>query len=496
LQPRVKNTIGRKAWPPLLHRLVRTIRSRDLLRRGQRVLVAVSGGPDSVALLSLLHHLHVRWALTLTAIHCNYGLRGRESEEDQEFVEVLCRQLEVPLYVRRMELPARPHRPSLQAVARDLRYQVMKEVAAHDRADRIAVGHTADDQAETVLLWMLRGAGLTGLSGMPAFRDGNIIRPLYDVRRQDIVTYLNEAGMPFRQDSSNLTSRYVRNRIRHEVIPVLQRLAPSSVNTLCRLAEVCREDDRYLEQQVSVFLGSMCQSTPSGGWAMNRSLFRELPQAVQRRLIRDLLQRSDRSSRWPSYKLVDEVIHMVVAQGPAVERSMKQRGWLIAENDEIRFVPLAATGISQDRHQTIPPVQVLPVPGRVEWPGTGQRIQVQQQAWDPQSRVFGKYCIAADADLVSQPLCVRTWLPGDRFYPQGMGGHSKKLQDYFTDLGMPGALRRQIPLVVAPEGIVWIVGYRQDQRWTPTAKTVRCLVFTVDNAGEAGGRLGLREGTA
>lgn len=495
MQSRVKNTIVRKAWPPLLHRIVRTIRSRDLLRPGHRVLVAVSGGPDSVALLSLLHHLQVRWSLTVTAVHCNYGLRGRESEEDQEFVEALCRQLGVPLQVRRVNLQARPRRSSVQAVARDLRYQVMKEVGAQDRADRIAVGHTADDQAETVLLWMLRGAGLTGLSGMPAFRDGSIIRPMYDVRRQDIVTYLNEVGVPFRQDSSNLTSRYVRNRIRHEVIPVLQRLAPSSVNALCRLAEVCREDDRYLEQQVSVFLGSMCQSTPSGGWAMNRSLFRELPQAVQRRMVRDLLQQSDRLSRWPSYKLVDEVIHMAVAQGPAVERTIKQRGCLIAENDEIRFVPLAEAGIGQDRRQVIPPVHRLPVPGRVKWAGTGQTIQVQEQAWDHHGGACGTSCIVVDAGRISQPLCVRTWSPGDRFYPQGMGGHSKKLQDYFTDLGIPKAIRSQIPLVVAPEGIVWVVGYRQDQRWMPTAKTVRCLVLTVNAPSAVEGSSGRREGT-
>ena len=494
MQPRVNKTTVRKAWPPLLHRIVATIRSRDLLQPGHHVLVAISGGPDSVALLSLLHHLHVRWSLTLTAVHCNYGLRGRESEGDQEFVEALCRQLGVPLHVRRLDLQARPRQSSLQAVARELRYQVMMEVAAQDRADRIAVGHTADDQAETVLLWMLRGAGLTGLSGMPAFRDGHVIRPLYDVRRQDIVKYLNSIGLEFRQDSSNLTSRYVRNRIRHEVIPVLQRLAPSSVNALCRLAEVCREDDRYLEQQVSALSDSMCQPTSSGGWVMNRSLFQELPQAVQRRMIRDLLRRNDRLGRWPSYQMVEEVIHVAVAQGSVSERAMKQRGVLIAEKDEIQFVPLAETGISQNRRQVISPVQVLSVPGRVEWSGTGQTIQVQQQAWDPQSGAFGKYCIAVDAALVSQPLCVRTWLPGDRFYPQGMGGHSKKLQDYFTDLGMPGALRRQTPLVVAPEGIVWIVGYRQDQRWTPTAKTVRCLVFTVDHSDVAGGRIGLRGG--
>lgn len=449
------------------------------------MVVAISGGPDSVALLSLLHHLHVSWSLTLTAVHCNYGLRGDESQEDQEFVEAFCRRLGVSLHVKRLDLSAHPRQSSIQAVARDLRYHALGEVGAHCRADRIAVGHTADDQAETVLLWMLRGAGLTGLSGMPAFREGTIIRPLYDIRRQEILSYLNDLGLQFRQDSSNVTSRYLRNRIRHEVIPALQRVVPSSVDALCRLAEVCREDDRYLEQQVSALSVSVCQDLPAGGWRINRSAFQDLPRAAQRRMIRDLLRRSDGRGRWPSYQLVEEVIHTALVPGQVLERRIKQSGSLISEKDEIRFVPRVASSNNRDRHPVIPQAEELPVPGRVVWSGTGQTIQVQQQPWVSDSRSFGKDCIAVDADLVSQPLCVRTWIAGDRLCPKGMGGRSKKLQDFFTDLGVPAAIRRRIPLVVAPEGIVWIVGYRQDQRWAPTSKTVRCFVVKVDDSGMA-----------
>ena len=175
--------MNRTAWPPLLHHVVRTVRSRQLFQPGQHVVVAVSGGPDSVALLSLLHQLRSRWTLTLTAIHCNYGLRGDESEEDQRFVETLCHELAIPLHVRRAQIQSRRRTVSLQAEARDIRYRLMQEIRTLCKADRIAVGHTADDQAETVLLWMLRGAGLAGLSGMPAVRDDAVVRPLYETRR-------------------------------------------------------------------------------------------------------------------------------------------------------------------------------------------------------------------------------------------------------------------------------------------------------------------------
>src|SRR5512139_1417414 len=281
LQPALNRSIGKMAWPPLLHRVLRTVRSRSLFHRGQRILVAVSGGPDSVALLSILHHLRSSWALTLSAVHCNYGLRGVESEEDQKFVEAFCQSLGVHLHVRRVELHTSVRKTSLQAEARDLRYQVMREIAEKCGAERIAVGHTADDQAETVLLWMLRGAGLTGLSGMPASRDDKVIRPLYDTHRQEILTYLRMAGLSFREDSSNFQPYYLRNRVRREVLPILNRLVPSSVDALCELADICREDDRYLDQQVNDLFASVVKRESAGGWAIDRGFFGEFPHALQ-----------------------------------------------------------------------------------------------------------------------------------------------------------------------------------------------------------------------
>jgi len=470
---------GRTVWPPLLHRIVKTIRTRELFERGQHLLVAVSGGPDSVALLSLLHRLRASWRLSLTAVHCNYGLRGAESDGDQVCVESFCRQLEIPLHTRRINMHGRG--ASLQATARDLRYAVMEDVAEACGADRVAVGHTADDQAETVLLWILRGAGLTGLSGMPASRNGFIIRPLYETRREDLLNYLRDEGVPFRQDSSNRTSIYLRNRIRQDIMPALQRVMPSAVEGLCRLADICGEDDRYLDGQVAALCEEWVTRLPHGAWSIDRAFLCNLPRAVQRRVVRQLLRQADAHYRAPSIRVIDRLLETVGGQRTASDMTFSS--WRVTvEQDSVHGAP------SNQRHpvscrpwRAIP--AVLSVPGHVVWEGTGQVIHAQ-----PLSQVRGRVGgrnrseIVVDADRISAPLVVRAWKPGDRFCPFGMNGRSKKLQDLFTDLKVSGEDKGRIPVVVAPEGIVWVVGYRPDGRWLADKAAERCMVLTVQDS--------------
>ncbi|MEK7235071.1 MAG: tRNA lysidine(34) synthetase TilS, partial [Nitrospirota bacterium] len=239
------------ARPALLTQLVRMVRQHQLFAPGQHLLVAVSGGPDSIALLSLLHRLAQSWRLPLTVVHCNYGLRGAESDGDESFVLAFCQERHLALVVHRPTLVKRRQRSSLQATARDARYGFMKQLAHEVGADAIAVGHTANDQAETVLMWMLRGAGMTGLAGMPYAREDRIIRPLLASTREEVLAYLDHEGLTYRRDSSNEKPLYHRNRIRQELLPVITRLAPAAVRMLQRQADVLREDERYLEQVTS-----------------------------------------------------------------------------------------------------------------------------------------------------------------------------------------------------------------------------------------------------
>jgi len=444
-------------------------------------LVAISGGPDSVALLSVLHQLRTQWNLTLTAVHCNYGLRGAESDEDQQFVEALCRSLTVPLHVRAIRVRTQGRTTSLQAEAREIRYCLMQDIRKMCGADRIAVGHTADDQAETVLLWMLRGAGLAGLAGMPVIRDDAVVRPLYETTREEILTYLHTAGRSYREDSTNAKPLYLRNRIRREVIPLLTQLVPSGIKALCRLADLCRADDRYLDQEAAARTASAVTWGPIGAWTFDRLIFVDLPLPLQRRCLRLLLRQCDAQQRPPGLRTIDRVIHLA-STSKSLSRVEMKAGHIVVTPQSLRFIPLPVVHEeSRRRWDDDAPHAFFTVPGELVWSGTGQRLQVQLQEYGGRQAVLGQEHILVDADQVTHLLTVRSWLPGDRFCPRGMRGRSKKLQDFFTDLKIPMARRDLIPLVVAPEGILWIVGYRQDERWVPTSLTTRCLVITVDS---------------
>jgi len=472
---------GRRAWPPLLHRMAKTIRTKTLFEPGQHLLVAVSGGPDSVALVSLLHRLRTPWRLTLSAVHGNYGLRGSESDGDQECVEALCRKLDIPLHTMRLNVRNRARGTSLQAAARDARYSALRTIAHRCGADRIAVGHTADDQAETVLLWMLRGAGLSGLSGMPACREGIIVRPLYEIRRREILAYLQSEELSFRRDSSNDKPIYLRNRIRHEIIPALQRVSPASVKALCRLADVCREDDRYLDEQVAAQCAARVDQLPDGKQMVERSFLRDLPLAVQRRLIHSSLRRCSPVDQPPSLHMV-ELVRQAVMKKNRVSNIAVPSGSVIVDKDVVQFFPPTSREQPHDRpHQTVP--MLLSVPGTITWAPTEQCIHVERSLRKHiHETAHEKNRIMVDADRIDGPLMVRAWQPGDRFCPFGMKGRSKKLQDFFTDLKVFGGDRTRIPVVSTAERIVWVVGYRQDDRSVITPATEQCLVMTVEGS--------------
>lgn len=462
----------RRAWPPLLHRLVRTVRARRLFESEQHLLVSVSGGPDSVALLSLLHQLAPSWRLQLTVAHFNYGLRGEESEGDQEFVTELCRRWDVPLVAMRLRI-GDSGSGSLQAAARELRYHALESIADERGANRIALAHTADDQAETVLLWLLRGSGLTGLSGMPASRDGRVVRPLYDCSRSEVLSYLDGAGLSFRTDSTNAKPLYARNRVRHEILPALRRIAPGALRALSRSAELCREDDRFLNAYVTALCEGQLRREQNGSWVVDRDVVRRLPRALQRRILRELFRRSHPGGRFPAMHVVEEALRGVMAD--AREPRVAASGFQVTET-KVRCPAERPTVAAASEPAPVP----LPVPSAVRWPGTGQTIRIEVCATREAALGRGPDRIIVDRDLLSGPLVVRAWRAGDRFYPAGLKGRSKKLQDFFTDLKVPVAVRRRIPLVAAPDGIVWVVGYRQDARWAPTPGTRRYLIISVD----------------
>jgi tRNA(Ile)-lysidine synthase len=465
----------------LVRRVVAAVRRHRLVQPGNKILVAVSGGSDSVALLYLLHDLKPAWNLDLSAIHVNYGLRGDESDEDERFVRRLCGRLAVPCLVKQVDLSQRPEgrrRSSLQARAREIRYRIMKEVAAAEGIDRVALGHTADDQAETILLWLLRGAGLTGLAGMPVVREGLFIRPLLTITRAELAAALGSRAIEYRTDSTNAKPLYRRNRIRHELLPAVTSLAPSFVKLMGRQSDVLREEDRLLEHMVTEWLPRVL-SEKSGRLVLNRTALLEAPLALQRRLVRRILRRLNHRGAASRFSTIEAVLRQVVRASSGARLTVGGIE-IVRDGTAIRFIQEACEAPARVRQM----IDAMPIgiPGSVIWPGTGERIELESIDRARARRLLqspSKRIAVFDAAMFSRDLVVRTWRSGDRFAPAGMGGKQKKLQDYFTDNKLSRFDRQRIPLLAAPEGILWVAGHRADQRFLAGASTTEFVMASI-----------------
>jgi tRNA(Ile)-lysidine synthase len=486
-----KETSKPAARPALLNQMVRTVKQRALFSPGQHLLVAVSGGADSMALLSLLHQLAPSWRLSITVVHFNYGLREGESDADESFVRTWCDERRIPLIVQRPVLPKRRGTSSLQAAAREVRYAAMQQVAYDIGADRIVVGHTANDQAETMLMWMLRGAGLSGLAGMPYVRQRIIVRPLLASTREDVLTYLQQKGLSYRCDSSNEKPLYHRNRIRKEIMPALTRLRPAAVRVLQRQADVLRDDEAYLEQMAGGLVPSLVRDDEEGHQRFDREGIAAIPVALQRRLIRMVLRKCDEQKRAPSLRVVETVRHFLLKGRPGARLTMRS-GLLIQRRKYAELTRPQCRRLvdSPDVDRGSTAELPLMVPSVAYWGRRNYRFEVQLMTRDeaahlPPTRSVSRALF--DAHRFSKPLVVRGWKAGDRFCPQGMKGRTKKLQDLFTDLKVGREERREVPLFVAPEGILWVVGKRQDDRFVVRDSTTMCLVVTVTMNGEREG---------
>lgn len=291
--------------------VIATVRSLALFQPGQRILVALSGGPDSTALIAALTALAVPWRLHVSAVHFDHGLRGRESDEDARFVAALCAELHVPLTIERIDLRGgtdRGRSESLQQRAREARYARLRALAAEQGADRVALGHQADDQAETVLMWMMRGAGATGLAGIPPIREGLFVRPLLNLTRDEILAYLDGRALTYRSDSSNDRWTYRRNRVRHEFLPLAKTYNPSIVRALVRQADILRVDDRYLHELAAEAFRQLGDGVSGTDLLWDRRRFLDSPEAIRRRLIRLAFRHVTGEHKGPSFRAIDSVL--------------------------------------------------------------------------------------------------------------------------------------------------------------------------------------------
>lgn len=433
-------------------------------------MVAVSGGPDSVALLHLFCRLREAWGWRLHVAHLDHQLRP-EAEAEARFVWNLARDWGLGISLGREQVRSRA-RPgdSLEDVARRVRREFLLRVARVMGAEKVVLGHHADDQAETVLLHLLRGSGTGGLAGM-AWQQGVFVRPLLEVTRAEIESYCSRHRLPFVRDPSNADPSFWRNRIRGELIPLLQsKFNPRIVEAVGQTAQVLAEEDRYLEEELDRLWPHLLSEVRPERVALVRSELAALPLALRRRAVRRaFFLLVGRENNFLTYRQVEEVLATLLGQ-PGKRISLPQGVTAFGEGERLVLSRKPPAPFPDDLPW--PPCRRLPVPGRVQMGGWQIEAEIldREEGAEPGSR----WQVDCDWDRLSGPLFLRYWQPGDYFWPRGLG-RRKKLQDFFVDAKVPRAQRHRIPLVVCAEGIVWVVGYRPDERWKVTPATSRIL---------------------
>jgi tRNA(Ile)-lysidine synthase len=454
----------------LLETVHNTIMRHRMLQPGDLVVVAVSGGPDSVALCHLLHRLRHRHKVELLVAHVHHGLRGTEADQDALFVRNFSSTLELPAVEQRLDVHSwqQEHGGSLQMAARALRYQYLHQVMAEKGANKLALGHNADDQAEEVLLRILRGAGQRGLSGMAPCNRTGVIRPLLECHRQEIVVYLRDHDLAFRQDSSNLKPWCQRNLLRLEVLPQLQQAFNSNLNaTLLRTSKILREEENFWESHLASWLREHSLNHGDDGIRFLIKPFLETHPAMQKRLLRRVVQEVKGDLRGFGFHHTEILLQL--CRSPAASRRIDLPGEVRAEKSYEWMTVTLRPDTVEDFHFRISehgfhPFPLLNHTMVVELLDSDMNVEFSH---DPNEAIM-------DPDKVTFPLTLRSSKPGDRFRPLGLGG-SKKLKDFFIDAKVPKSRRRQTPILCTEDHIIWVVGHRLDDRVKLTSHTSRLL---------------------
>ena len=445
-------------------RLLKTIRKQELIKAGDRLAVAVSGGADSTALLLLMVEVRSELGIVLSVAHVNHRLRGKESDADEQFVAELAERHNLDLHSQKS--PLKSTSSGIEAAARKLRYDFFRQLARDGKLSKIATAHTIDDQAETVLLRILRGTGIRGLSGIHprlVLEDGDagsgeIVRPLLGFRRVELEAFLRDQGQEWREDSSNRDLSFLRNRVRHRLLPMLMEdFGPATADNLADLAEIARAEEQHWET-----------GHPEIGNAEERSLAVEtllsLPIAAKRRLIREWLETNvDELS--VSFRLIEEMREL--ASGPSGKKLELPGGHFVRRTQRDLCLELAVTSQPSEYEYR------LSIPGQVEVPEVGIWIEaiVTDRASAPES---SRAQLLDPAGLPAE-LIVRNWRSGDRFWPAHTK-EPKKVKELLNDRHIVGSEKRGWPVAVVDGiGLVWMRGFPTPANLQPSASANQAL---------------------
>ena len=484
----------------LLRQVRRTIEQYGLLVPGDGIVAGVSGGPDSLCLLHVLVQLRAEYGWRLHVAHLNHGARGADSDADAEFVAALAADWGLPATVQKQDVPAlaRTRRMAFEETARRVRYAFLAQVAAEVGAAKIAVGHNADDQAETVLMHFLRGAGPAGLRGMLPITpitdyrmieplDGedsvipepapSIIRPLLEVPRSDIERYCTAHGLRPRFDRSNLDTTYFRNRLRHELLPLLESYNPNIRARLCHTAAVVADDYELLTQLREQAWSTAVQAEREPAVVFDRAGWRALPVSLQRATLRQAAYRLRRTLRDVDFVHVENA-RRVGLEGETGAQATLPMGLALTVGYDTLTVGDAGSAAPPPDEPLLWGSDPIPVqvPGTTPLPDSEWTLRATVlHEWDA-GRVAANrdpWTAYFDLNALAGMLVLRPRRQGDRFRPQGMGGQRAKVSAFMTNVKIPLAWRDRVPLLVADDEVIWVCGRRLGEGVTVGAETQR-----------------------
>ena len=477
--PMNKNSaISSPAYAKLREQILRTISDFEMFQAGDKVLIAVSGGPDSVALLYLLHAAADDLDIELGIGHLNHGLRPA-AEKESLFVQELADTLNLPCHQEKVAID--PANGSLEERARRMRYAFFHRVAKTHHYTKIALAHHAEDNAETVLMHLLRGSGTRGLSGIPPMGKNGIVRPLIHSRRADILFYLKESGLAYCVDASNTDLRFTRNKIRHRLLPMLEKeFNPNIIKALNQAAKLYREDDQWLDQQVAGWLPEVQSNPGPQGFELRADPLAMLPPSLQRRLIRNALRSWRGHIQGLTADHVETLLKMA-SSGRNSRRANLPLGILVKRSPSgLIFSHTSKPRSAWDQLPATPFAYAIAsaegIPPEIALLEAGCCFQFSIQRWHHHQGVpsCAAHTIVLDLDLLQFPLTIRNFLPGDRIRPFGLNG-TQKIKQLFIDQKTPPRQRHRIPLLVSGDEVLWVAGLRRGAAAPLTPETARIL---------------------
>ena len=450
----------------LIEKFKATIKKYQMLGRGEKILVALSAGPDSIALLDLLHRLSAEFSLNLVVAHFHHQLRGRAADLDEKLAKETAQKYHLE-FLSGTAAPGwrKKIRGSMEETARKMRYEFLLASADKIKANRVALGHNANDLAESFFINLMRGSGLLGLAGMPPMR-GKIIRPLVETTRDQVMDYLHDRGLPFRIDKSNLDRKILRNRIRAELIPLLKTYNPKIVESLVRTGELLREDELFMESKSREAFSKLARKNETRV-SFSAMKFSAQPKAVRRRLVRHAIQHLKKDLRRIESEHLFELERMIDSNAASFQLDLPA-GIRIRKSYDQLFLENAFASKTSGFEPVLlkpPMTKTVFISSQIEIEiefvaSEFKEFQRDQKKREKRGSVFES---GHDRDFIalddfSGKLMLRAPTPGDRLQPLGMKGH-RKLKEIFMDLEIPREQRAFYPLLASEKELLWVPGY-------------------------------------